>query len=107
MKQRKTILPSRAVFRILSFLLSLLVFSLPLGSCGKTPAPPEDSTAGGDTTAAPGGDLPAPPATVYVTEKGAGKRDGSSPENAATLAEGLGMTKKSGRNGRRLRASLL
>ncbi len=96
MKQRKTILPSRAVFRILSFLLSLLVFSLPLGSCGKTPATPEDSTAGGDTTAAPGGDLPAPPATVYVTEKGAGKRDGSSPENAATLAEGLGMTKKAG-----------
>ena len=89
MKQRKTIISSPAVFRLLSFLLALLVFSLPLCSCGKTPATPEDSTAGGsDTTVLPEDDFDAEAATVFVTQNGAGQKDGSSPENAATLADG-------------------
>ena len=97
MKQRKTIISSPAVFRLLSFLLALLVFSLPLCSCGKTPATPEDSTAGGsDTTFLPEDDFDAEAATVFVTQNGAGQKDGSSPENAATLADGLGKTKKAG-----------
>ena len=33
---------------------------------------------------------------VFVTQKGSGNHDGSSPENAATLAEGLGLTKRIG-----------
>ncbi len=41
-----------------------------------------------------GGDPAAP--VVFVTQKGAGRKDGSSPENAATLADGLGKTKKTG-----------
>ncbi len=41
-----------------------------------------------------GGDPDAP--VVFVTQKGAGQKDGSSPENAATLADGLGKTKKTG-----------
>ncbi|MBQ2118580.1 MAG: DUF4185 domain-containing protein [Clostridia bacterium] len=35
-------------------------------------------------------------AVVFVTETGAGRKDGSSPENAATLADGLGKTKRTG-----------
>ncbi|MBQ7170798.1 MAG: DUF4185 domain-containing protein [Clostridia bacterium] len=66
----------------------------PQGGSAETAAP---ETAAPETEAPEGlqGGDPAAP-VVFVTEKGAGKKDGSSPENAAALADGLGKTKKTG-----------
>ena len=91
MKQPKNASRTSPRFRILSMILSLLFCAAALGSCDKPSVPPEDST-----TALPEDDFAAEAATVFVTQDGAGEKDGTSPENAATLADGLGKTKKAG-----------
>ncbi len=63
--------------------------------------PPAETT-DGVTTDTPVTDIPDDIYTplqkeiVFVTEEGSGTHDGSSPENATTLAEGLGLTKRVG-----------
>ena len=97
--------------KLLAALLTLSML-LALAACGTTPAVTTDApettnapetTEAPVTTEAPDAPFELPDDNflynrdvAFVSEKGNGKRDGSSPENTATLAEGLGMTKNGG-----------
>lgn len=91
--------------RALSLVLSLMLIlsALLTVSCDTTPEVPDDTVATTDPSASVTepvenkDDYVSPQSElVFATQDGAGEKDGKSPENAASFAAALGMTKKLG-----------